>query len=178
MSPHTHELDIDSDAATALFELSFPLFTLLPRIMRNSEFGGFHILSKRYSYFDRCSLALIRGLRGNSPCPICLVPKGHLSELAQRYPERREEDVEEKVEKVETKKAKEAVLKPLGLRAVKVCEFADTLQTFTDDKSAMVECLLGRSAHKYLPGIVVRPPSRLFAGTLPPPAACIEGHNC
>lgn len=154
-SPHTHELDINSDAAITSFELSFPLFTLSPRIMRNSEFGGFRILSKRYLSFDRCSLALIRGLRGNSPCPICLVPKGHLSELAQRYQERREEDVEEKVEKIETKKAKEAVLKPLGLRAVKVCECADTSQAFTYGGSVVVERLLGCSAYKYLPSTVV-----------------------
>lgn len=126
--------------------------------MRNSEFGKFQLqASEWYSFFDRCSLALIRGLRGNSPCPICLVPKGHLSELAQRYQERREEDVEEKVEKIETKKAKEAALKPLGLRAVTVCEYVDKSQGFTHGGlgSVGVERLLGCSAYKYLPSTVV-----------------------
>jgi hypothetical protein len=71
-------------------------------------------------YLCRCYLALIRGLHGRCPCPICLVEEGSLSDLSTVYPERSEEHVKALVEKPETKGAKEDILKKYGLRAVKV----------------------------------------------------------
>ncbi|KAI0686368.1 hypothetical protein BC835DRAFT_1288244, partial [Cytidiella melzeri] len=80
-------------------------------------FPYIHILSADYE--EQCRFALIRGLGGNAPCPVCLVPKGTLSDLRTRYAYRVAAEVQELVHKVESKKAKEAALKPLGLRAVK-----------------------------------------------------------
>ncbi|KAI0684868.1 hypothetical protein BC835DRAFT_1291935 [Cytidiella melzeri] len=76
-----------------------------------------HIISADYE--EQCYFALIRGLHGNRPCPICLVPKGELLDLSSRHPERSEEHVQELVERKERKGAKEDSLKLLGLRAVK-----------------------------------------------------------
>ncbi|KAI0683923.1 hypothetical protein BC835DRAFT_1422790 [Cytidiella melzeri] len=76
-----------------------------------------HIISADYE--EQCYFALIRGLHGNRPCPICLVPKGELLDLSSRHPERSEEHVQELVERKEGKGAKEDSLKLLGLRAVK-----------------------------------------------------------
>ncbi|KAI0683249.1 hypothetical protein BC835DRAFT_1423488 [Cytidiella melzeri] len=73
-------------------------------------FPYIHILSADYEE---------QGLGGNAPCPVCLVPKGTLSDLRTRYAYRVAAEVQELVHKVESKKAKEAALKPLGLRAVK-----------------------------------------------------------
>ncbi|KAI0700322.1 hypothetical protein BC835DRAFT_1304172 [Cytidiella melzeri] len=80
-------------------------------------FPYIHILSADYE--EQCCFALIRGLGGNAPCPVCLVPKGTLSDLRTEYAYRVAAEVQELVHKVESKKAKEAALKPLGLRAVK-----------------------------------------------------------
>ncbi|KAI0699097.1 hypothetical protein BC835DRAFT_1461472 [Cytidiella melzeri] len=67
-----------------------------------------HIVSADYE--EQCYFALIRGLH---------VPKGELSDLSSRHPERSEEHVQELVERKEGKGAKEDSLKLLGLRAVK-----------------------------------------------------------
>ena len=69
---------------------------------------------------SRCYFALIRGLRGLSPCPICLIPEQSLADLSVAYPEREEDHTQAMVQRVEGKGAKEAKLKFFGLRAVKV----------------------------------------------------------
>ncbi|KAI0091220.1 hypothetical protein BDY19DRAFT_934569 [Irpex rosettiformis] len=76
-----------------------------------------HIIAADYE--EQCYFALIRGLHGNKPCPICLVPRGELSDLTVVHRERQEEHVQKLVETVEGKGAKEEKLKPLGLRAVR-----------------------------------------------------------
>lgn len=71
-------------------------------------------------YLIRCFFALTRGLRGKCPCPICLVPKGSLSDLSVKYPERDEQRAQELVEKIEGKGVKDLKMRILGLRAVEV----------------------------------------------------------
>ncbi|KAI0697352.1 hypothetical protein BC835DRAFT_1206783, partial [Cytidiella melzeri] len=80
-------------------------------------FPYIHILSADYE--EQCRFALIRGLGGNAPCPVCLVPKGTLSDLKARYAYRVAAEVAELVNKPESMKDKEAVLRPLGLRPVR-----------------------------------------------------------
>ncbi|KAI0686029.1 hypothetical protein BC835DRAFT_1530148 [Cytidiella melzeri] len=116
-----------------------------------------HIVSADYE--EQCYFALIRGLHGNRPCPICLVPKGELSDLSSRHPERSEEHVQELVERKEGKGAKEDSLKLLGLRAVKNA-FWPVLRT-NIFKSLSFNCL-----HAYLLGLflhLLRPLKTIIA---------------
>ncbi|KAI0683945.1 hypothetical protein BC835DRAFT_1241405, partial [Cytidiella melzeri] len=80
-------------------------------------FPYIHILSADYE--EQCRFALIRGLGGNAPCPVCLVPKGTLSDLKARYAYCVAAEVVELVNKPESMKDKEAVLRPLGLFPVR-----------------------------------------------------------
>lgn len=65
-------------------------------------------------------MALIRGLRGLFPCPVCLIPGGHLSDILGKYVLRVASEIREKVEKIETKTQKEKVLSAISIRAVRV----------------------------------------------------------
>ncbi len=65
-------------------------------------------------------MCLIRGLGGLGPCPVCLVPKGTLSDLKTRYPDRTASATQELVTKIEPAAQKEDVLKKHGLRRVNV----------------------------------------------------------
>ncbi|KAI0796362.1 hypothetical protein BC629DRAFT_1734435 [Irpex lacteus] len=75
-----------------------------------------HIITADYE--EQCYFALIRGLHGLSPCPICLVPEGDLSDLSKTYAERQEAHAQGLVQKVEGKGVKEKKIKQFGLRAV------------------------------------------------------------
>ncbi|KAI0055128.1 hypothetical protein BV25DRAFT_1816053 [Artomyces pyxidatus] len=44
------------------------------------------ILILSADYEEQCVMALIRGLKGKCPCPICLVPSSQLAELSERHP--------------------------------------------------------------------------------------------
>ncbi|KAI0695484.1 hypothetical protein BC835DRAFT_1414874 [Cytidiella melzeri] len=78
-------------------------------------FPYIHILSADYE--EQCRLALIRGLNGLSPCAICLVPKGTLSDLRTRYAYRSAATNQVLVRRVDSPD-KERQLKDLGLRNV------------------------------------------------------------
>ena len=68
-------------------------------------------------------MALIRGVRGAAPCPVCLVPQDqqvHLNRLPL-HPLRTKEDAHAVVGQVyETRVQQETNLKPQGLRPIEV----------------------------------------------------------
>ncbi|KAH9858046.1 hypothetical protein C2E23DRAFT_719166 [Lenzites betulinus] len=78
------------------------------------------ILSSDYE--EQAVMALIRGVNGLFPCPICLVPKDQLAEYDLIFPLRNGAEVQKILEKAlseKTKYACEAVLKETSLRPVK-----------------------------------------------------------
>lgn len=79
-------------------------------------------------YISRAGMALIRGLMGLYPCPICLVPKDNQSDLslAMTFALRTQSDSQDHVKdalKSTTVEAAEAILKKRSLRPVKVFKF-------------------------------------------------------
>ncbi|KAI0684537.1 hypothetical protein BC835DRAFT_1292984 [Cytidiella melzeri] len=82
----------------------------IPRIL----FPYIHVLSADYE--EQCHFALIRGLLGKAPCPVCLVPKGGLSDLKTRYAYRTAASAQILVTRAESKASKGAALKAIGLR--------------------------------------------------------------
>ncbi|KAI0086723.1 hypothetical protein BDY19DRAFT_959866, partial [Irpex rosettiformis] len=82
-----------------------------------SLFPYIHIVVADYQ--EQCYFCLLRGLRGLAPCPVCLIPKGMLSNITTKYAYRVASEVQALVEKEERKGVKEKVLKNYGLRAVK-----------------------------------------------------------
>ena len=68
-------------------------------------------------------MALIQGVRGAAPCPVCLVPQDqqvHLNRLPL-YPLRTKEDAHAVVQQVyESRVQQESNLKPQGLRPIEV----------------------------------------------------------
>ncbi|KAI0686902.1 hypothetical protein BC835DRAFT_1420080 [Cytidiella melzeri] len=79
-------------------------------------FPYIHILSADYE--EQCHFALIRGLNGLAPCPVCLVPKGTLSDLRTRYQYRSAVENEVLVRLTAPSAEKEYELKSRGLRNV------------------------------------------------------------
>ncbi|KAI0677658.1 hypothetical protein C8Q78DRAFT_962196, partial [Trametes maxima] len=80
------------------------------------------ILILAADYEEQSVMALIRGLLGNAPCPVCLVKKGELSTLGAEplHPLRTVEESRSLFEKSLSlsKEAAEALLKPVGLRPI------------------------------------------------------------
>jgi hypothetical protein len=78
-------------------------------------------------------VALIRGVKGLCPCPICLVPADKLLEHAPEGYEHRTATqtklIIDEANKAITNTAKEAVLKPYGLRDVPVSSQFSKSQT-------------------------------------------------
>lgn len=75
----------------------------------------------KYSKYCRCALALIRGLGGLCPCPVCLIPKGVLSDLTTSYPDRTSAETEALVNATyNTKGEREKIIKQYGLRPITV----------------------------------------------------------
>jgi hypothetical protein len=71
----------------------------------------------------RCVMALIRGLNGLCPCPICLVPPDKQMDLSEDYDLRtasKSEGLIKKASEMTLASDKEALLKIYGLRPVKV----------------------------------------------------------
>ena len=80
------------------------------------------LLSEQSNHGIRCYIALIRGLRRLAPCPICLVPKGDLSDLSVSHARRTNHDAQElfnAMNLVSTQQARENIIKPFGLHPVK-----------------------------------------------------------
>jgi len=100
--------------------LSIHLSTLSQPITKNSKYYFNERGKEIISYKFRCYFALLRGLHGLCPCPICLIREGALSDLSVAFPERQEDYAKGLVERIEAKGVKESKLKVLGLRAVKV----------------------------------------------------------
>jgi len=68
-------------------------------------------------------MALIRGLKGKFPCPICLVPQDMQSTFSDTYPLRtsaHSEDILKSARALPSKKEKEKMLKSFSLRDVEV----------------------------------------------------------
>ncbi|THH17156.1 hypothetical protein EUX98_g9183 [Antrodiella citrinella] len=72
-------------------------------------------------YEEQCVMALIRGIGGKCPCPICLVPKENLLDITLTYPLRSTETMKGTYEKAHSERLaaeREAILKEKGLRDV------------------------------------------------------------
>ena len=67
-------------------------------------------------------MALIRGFGSLTPCPVCLVPSNHLSNLSMTFPLRTMESMKEQYEWAQEHNVAEgdAILKLIGLRDVEV----------------------------------------------------------
>ncbi|KAF7789434.1 hypothetical protein EIP86_000378 [Pleurotus ostreatoroseus] len=68
-------------------------------------------------YEEQCTMALIRGLGGLAPCPVCVVPAHMQHDLITHHPERNADAVKSIVlNSALTKALKEVLLKELGMR--------------------------------------------------------------
>ncbi|KAJ7764640.1 hypothetical protein DFH07DRAFT_738222 [Mycena maculata] len=79
------------------------------------------ILILAADYEEACVMALIRGLQGLYPCPICFVPWQEQSDLSVEHPRRTAKGSEEILEKARAQKTaagREEILKDNGLRDV------------------------------------------------------------
>ena len=68
-------------------------------------------------------MALIQGVKGKFPCPVCLVPTDHQSNLSEDYPLRtayNTQKIFEEVNRTPLQRDKEVILKSYGLRPVQV----------------------------------------------------------
>ncbi|KAJ7116962.1 hypothetical protein C8R44DRAFT_832414 [Mycena epipterygia] len=79
------------------------------------------ILILAADYEEACVMALIRGLQGNYPCPICFVPWNEQSDLSTEHPLRTGKESEEILRNARAKRTlgeREDLLKDNGLRDV------------------------------------------------------------
>ncbi|KAH7927024.1 hypothetical protein BV22DRAFT_1153995 [Leucogyrophana mollusca] len=79
------------------------------------------ILILSADYEEQCVMALIRGLRSNYPCPVCLIPREELSSMTRTYPLRTSADTQALIRSVreqERAEDKETMLKSQALRDV------------------------------------------------------------
>jgi len=68
-------------------------------------------------------MALIRGMRGLCPCPVCLVPNKEQRNVTKVYPLRTAVQTKAVIEEVKSKRTeseKEEILKGQGIRSVSV----------------------------------------------------------
>ncbi|PSR71516.1 hypothetical protein PHLCEN_2v12599 [Hermanssonia centrifuga] len=94
-------------------------------------------------YEEQCFMALIRGLGGLCPCPVCLVPKEKLKFVVEKWPLRvSKQGYDIMTNKLLSKKAREQKLKELSLRPVMGGLFGQHL--FKEFKAQVEE--LGRVA--------------------------------
>ncbi|KAF8884263.1 hypothetical protein CPB84DRAFT_1750433 [Gymnopilus junonius] len=78
------------------------------------------ILILSADYEEQCVMALIRGLKGSMPCPVCLAPQLNLIDLSETYELRTKElmmKIYERAKKLNASE-KEELLKEYGLRDV------------------------------------------------------------
>ncbi|KAI0091116.1 hypothetical protein BDY19DRAFT_991694 [Irpex rosettiformis] len=80
-------------------------------------FPYIHIVSADYE--EHCRFALNRGLRGLSPCPVCYIPSGVLSDLKAKPEFRIEAEAREIVEGPGSVTIKDEALKYIGMRNVR-----------------------------------------------------------
>ena len=101
----------------------FHSFTSLQQTMKNSKYFAlywFYLLNA----ISRAYLALIRGLGGICPCPVCLVEKKTLSKLSNQSELRTihgTQNLISSAKALSTKAAQNALLKKFGLRPLTVC---------------------------------------------------------
>jgi hypothetical protein len=89
-------------------------------------------------------MALIRGLRGNFPCPICLVPQDMQHDLTLTYDLRTAKDTQrilKDADKLQYGYQREELVKSKGLRYIKA-SLKFSLLKFTDDANTCIECIL------------------------------------
>ncbi|KAI0087282.1 hypothetical protein BDY19DRAFT_893062 [Irpex rosettiformis] len=80
-------------------------------------FPYIHIVSADYE--EHCRFALNRGLGGLSPCPVCHIPSGVLSDLKTKHDFRIEVDAREIIEGTGSMTFKDDLLKYIGMRNVR-----------------------------------------------------------
>lgn len=69
----------------------------------------------------RCVMALLKGINGKCPCPVCLIPGENLLDLHNAYPLRQVSHGQSVMMDTTLRQTqKSAQLKPLGLRAIQV----------------------------------------------------------
>ncbi|KAI0343363.1 hypothetical protein BDW22DRAFT_1329317 [Trametopsis cervina] len=96
-------------------------------------------------YEEQVRFALLRGLQGLAPCPICIVPKGTLSDLSVTYPLRNASRIKTLINKPHSSE-KNDTLKLLGLR--------DVSNAFWDVENTDVhEALSFDRLHAYIIGL-------------------------
>ncbi len=90
--------------------------------MKNSIYSTICIYKILLIYCTgRCFMALICGLGGLCPCPVCLVPKDQLKFVTEKWPLRVSKQGQDILNnKSLTKKQREVKLKKLSLRPVVV----------------------------------------------------------
>lgn len=77
----------------------------------------------------RCVMALIRGLQGLYPCPICYVPWQEQSDLSTEHPLRTREESELVLQEARSKRTaaeQDDHLQDHGLRDVEVCTLSES----------------------------------------------------
>lgn len=87
-------------------------------------------------------MALIRGFRGLSPCPVCLVPHKDQRRLTKQYPLRTVDGTKALIELAKNKRTaaeKENILKENGIRAISVSSKLDHTFTATVCKFQVTE---------------------------------------
>src|ERR1700690_3528438 len=108
-------LVIGTNSRTLSNIFSSPLFSSCRPTMKNSECLNFPLFMA-HNYF-RCVMALIRGLGGLCPCPICLIPRTKQMDLAGNYTLRLAKDSKTLVEQTEKMRVvdRNDILKAKGL---------------------------------------------------------------
>ncbi|CDO73238.1 hypothetical protein BN946_scf185007.g293 [Trametes cinnabarina] len=77
------------------------------------------ILSSDYE--EQCCMSLIRGANGLFPCPVCMIPKGQLSNYAVVFPKRTGQEAQRILQEalaLKNQSAREAILQQWSLRPV------------------------------------------------------------
>lgn len=124
--PSTQNMDIGICVVTRRREdfVQLLLFSLL--IMRNSKsiYIYIYVSSIFTDFIFRCVIALIRGLRGLLPCPICTIRQEDLWDLLNISPLRTTQMSRQILEEARGQRLvaqKEEILKHAGLRDIEVC---------------------------------------------------------
>ncbi|KAJ7126505.1 hypothetical protein C8R43DRAFT_1028329 [Mycena crocata] len=130
-----HNKPAFSNFKTVVWHTAF--FKLLESLVHPSKVGDWihcgdgilrwlwpRILILAADYEEACVMALIRGLQGLYPCPICFVPWNEQSDLSTEHPLRTGKESEKLLKEARAKTtvaAQEEILKDHGLRNVENC---------------------------------------------------------
>jgi hypothetical protein len=86
------------------------------------QFVFYRLFFKLTNFFIRCVMALIRGVQGDCPCPICLVPRQKQSDYLTLWPQRTMDETRQLVEAAKElpKGQAEDLLKSQSIRPLEV----------------------------------------------------------